>query len=93
MYMYTNICPLLCMFFSIFHRVYIRWYQAIGLMSSVFSNGPGDRTSIPGQVIPKTQKMSLDATSFDTQHYKMRIKGKVEQSWEWSSVFIYTSVW
>ena len=33
--------------------------QAIGLMSRVFANGPGDRGSIPGQVIPKTQKCYL----------------------------------
>ena len=26
-----------------------------------FANGPGDRVSIPGRVIPKTQKMVLDA--------------------------------
>ena len=29
-------------------------------MSRVFTNGPGDHGSIPGQVIPKTQKMILD---------------------------------
>ena len=28
-------------------------------MSRVFTNGPGDRGSIPGQVIPKTQKWYL----------------------------------
>ena len=50
-------------------------------MSRVFANGPGDRGSIPGRVIPKTQKMVLNAT----QHYKVNIKGKVEKSWEWSS--------
>ena len=32
---------------------------------------------IPGRVIPKTQKMVLDATLLNTQHYKVRIKGKV----------------
>ena len=57
----------------------------IGLMSRVFANGPGDWVSIPGRVIPKTQKMVLDATLLNTQHYKVRIKGKVEQSREWSS--------
>ena len=30
--------------------------RAIGLMSWVFANGPGDRGSIPGRIIPKTQK-------------------------------------
>ena len=48
----------------------------------VFANGPGDLSSIPGRVIPKTQKMVLDASLLNTQHYKVRIKGKVEQSRE-----------
>ena len=48
----------------------------------VFANGPGDLGSIPGRVIPKTQKMVLDASLINTQHYKVRIKGKVEQSRE-----------
>ena len=51
----------------------------------VFPNGPGDLGSIPGRVIPKTLKMVLDTTLLNTQHYKVRFKGKVEQSWEWSS--------
>ena len=51
-------------------------YQAIGPMSRMFTNGPGDRGSIPGGVIPKTQKMVLNATLLNTQHYKVGIKGK-----------------
>ena len=51
----------------------------------MFANGPGDLGSIPGRVIPKTLKMVLDTTLLNTQHYKVRFKGKVEQSWEWSS--------
>ena len=51
----------------------------IGIMVKVFANGPGDLGSIPGRVIPKTQKMVLDATLLNTQHYKVRIKSKVEQ--------------
>ena len=39
----------------------------------------------PGRVIPKTLKMELDTTLLNTQHYKVRFKGKVEQSREWSS--------
>ncbi len=46
----------------------------------VFANGPGDRGSISGRVIPKTKKMVLDAALLNTQHYKIRIKGKVVQS-------------
>ena len=33
--------------------------------------------------------MVLDAALLNTQHYKVRIKGKVEQSREWSSAFPY----
>ena len=48
--------------------------------SSVFAYGPVDRGSIPSQVIPKTQKMVLDSALLNTQNYKVRIKGKVEQT-------------
>ena len=58
----------------------------------VFAIGPGDLGSIPGRVIPKTLKMELDTTLLNTQHYKVRFKGKVEQSWEWSSALPYTLV-
>ena len=61
-------------------------------MSRVFANGPGDRGSIPGRDTPKTQKMLLDATLLSTQYYKVMIKGKFEQSLEWSSARPYTSV-
>ena len=54
-------------------------------MVRVFANGPGYLGSIPSRVIPKTQKMVLDATLLNTQQYKVRIKGKVEQSRERSS--------
>ena len=61
-------------------------------MRRVLANGPGDWASIPCRVIPKTQKMVLDAVLLNTQHYKVRIKGKVEQSKEWSSALPYNSV-
>ena len=67
----------------------IYWYiynWSIGQMSKVLTNGLGDWGSIPGWVILKTQKMVLDADMLSTQYYKVRIKGKVEQSREWSSV-------
>ena len=64
----------------------------IVMMVRVFANGPGDLGSIPGRVIPKTQKMVLDATLLNTQHYKILIKGKVEQSRERSSTLPYTYV-
>ena len=61
-------------------------------MVRVFANGPRDHGSISGQVIPKTQKMVLDASSLNTQHYKVQIKGKVEQSRERISALPYTLV-
>ena len=64
----------------------------IGPAVRVFANGPGDLGSIPGRVIPKTFKMELDTTLLNTQHYKVRFKGKVEQSREWSSALHYTLV-
>ena len=50
-------------------------YIKLGLMSRVLANCPGDWCLILCRVKPKTQKMVLDAT----QHYKVSIKGKVEQ--------------
>ena len=68
-------------------------------MSRVFANGSGVLGLIPGRVIPKTQKMILDAALLNTQHYKVNtqpykvhIKGKVEQSRERSSALPYTLV-
>ena len=52
--------------------------QIIGLMSRVFAKSSRDRGSVPGRVIPKTQKMVLNITLLRTQYYKVRIKGKVE---------------
>ena len=53
----------------------------------MFANGPGDLGSILDRIIPKTLKMALD-----TQQYKVRIEGKVEQSREKSSALPNTSV-
>ena len=64
----------------------------IGIMVTVFANILGDLGSIPGLVIPKNQKMVLDASLLNTQHYKVRIKGKVEQSKERTSSLPYTLV-
>ena len=70
----------------------IRFYEAMEViliiryfympMSRVFANGPGHWGSVPGRLIPKTQKMVLKAALLNAQHYKVRIKGKVEQSRE-----------
>ena len=51
----------------------------------MFANGPEDLGSIP-----KTLKMVLDTSLLNTQQYKVRIKGKVELSWERSSAHSFT---
>ena len=45
-------------------------------MVRVFTNSPGDQSSILGRVITKTQKMVIDATLLNTQYYQVWIKGK-----------------
>ena len=72
------------------------FYQALPdisiyiLFSSMFTNGLRDQDSIPGQVRPKTKnKMVLDSHLLSTQHYKVRIKGEVEQS----NTLPYTTMW
>ena len=66
--------------------------RLIGLVGRVFANCPGDLGLIPGHVIPKTLKMVLDTTGINTPQYKVRIKGKVEQSRERCSALLYISV-
>ena len=51
-------------------------------------------TGVQSQVesYQKLKNMELDAALLSTQHNKVRIKGKVEQSREWSSALPYTSL-
>ena len=60
----------------------------MGLLCRVFTNGPGDR----GSISTKDSKMVLDSSLLKTQHYKVRIKAKMEQSRKKSSALPYTSV-
>ena len=66
--------------------------MSIGLVGREFTNRLGGLGSIPGRVIPKTFKMVFDTSLLNIQQYKVRIKGKVEQSRERSSALFYTSV-
>ena len=61
-------------------------------MSRLFAKSPEHRGSIPGRVIPKSQKMVFDAALLNTQRYKVRIKSKMKQYREWSSALSYISV-
>ena len=73
-------------------QLYSDFDQPIGLVVECSPNGLGDHSSISGRVMPKTQKVGLDISFLNTQHYKLRFKGKVEQSRERSKTFSYTSV-
>ena len=64
----------------------------VGLVRWVYASGLGDLGLIPGRVIPKTLKMVLDTSLLNTQQYRVRIKGKVDQSKERSSALPYISV-
>ena len=64
----------------------------IGLVGRMFPMVWETWVQSPGRVIPKTFKMVLDTYPLNTQHYKVRIKGKVEQSRERSISLAYTSV-
>ena len=46
---------------------WIQLHQPTGIMLKVFINSLGDQSSIPGQVISKTQKMVLDPSLLNTQ--------------------------
>ena len=58
-------------------------------MIRVFDNGLETGVQSQVELYQKAQKMVLDRL---TQHYKVRIKGKMEQSKEWSNALSYTSV-
>ena len=79
-------------FFCTFYYFIIILSRFIGLVGRVFANGSGDLRSVPGHVIPNTFKMVLNASLINTQQYKVRIKGKVEQFRERSSTLLYTLV-
>ena len=71
---------------------FLRSFSSISLVGRVFDNGPGYLGSIPDRIIPKIFKMVLGTPLLNTLQYKVRIKGKVEQSRERSSALPYTSV-
>ena len=76
-YIHVCISMYICVNVQIYTRIYVFMYvyEYVYVYSPI---GPGD----PGEVIPKTQKAVLDASLLNTQHYKIQIKGKAEQSRE-----------
>ena len=91
---HTHVYICLCLYIYIYMCVCVCVCvcERIGLVGRVFANGRGDLGSIPGRVIPKTLKMVLDTSLLNTQQYKVRFNGKVEQSRERCSAFLYNSV-
>ncbi len=81
-------------FFSFLIVNHVQHYLSpfIDQMNRVFSNGSEDQGSIPSRAVPKAQKMLLDAALLNTQHYKVCIKGKVEQCRERSSAPLHIGV-
>ena len=69
--------------------------QVAAFLSTNFKCSPMAReTGAQSQVesYQRLKKMVLNASLLNTQHYKVRIKGKVEKSRERSSAFSYTLV-
>ena len=59
-------------------------------MVRVFTNSVGDEGSIPGRVIPKTQKMALDASLLNSiMRYGSRVSGAIQEQ---EQLFTYTLV-
>ena len=86
---------IICFWFVFFFLAlffFFVFFSFIGLVGRVFTNGLVDIRSIPRRVIAKTLKMLLDTSLLNTQQYKARIKGKVEQSRKRSSALSYTPV-
>ena len=61
-------------------------------MSRVFANGPGTEVQSQVKSYQRLKKMVLDAALLKSQHCKVRIKGKVEQSREWSGALLHIGV-
>ena len=88
------------LFANIFFFFFCLLYWS-GIIVRMFSNGLGDLGSIPGQIIPKTQKMVLDASLLNTQHYKVRWrvkwsnpgKGVAPSPTSWCSSYWKGSLW
>ena len=66
-------------FGHVIYTLYTSMYQNIAKLLTLVllcANGPGEQGSIPGQVIPKTQKMVLDASLLNSafKRYRSRVK-------------------
>ena len=78
-----NKCVCVCVY------IYIHIFVLVG---RAFARGSGYWGSLLDRVISKTKKIVFDTALLYTQHYNVRVKGKVEQSREKISPLPYTSV-
>ena len=62
----------------------------IGIMVKAFARET--LVQLPAESYQRLKKIVFDAYLLNTQHYKVRFKGIVRQSWEMSSALPYTLV-
>ena len=75
------------------HRVrFLRWWPLHDGVSS-WCNGSSDEQRNRSTRVRTFKKMLLDTSLLNTQYYKVRIKGKMEQSRERRSALPYTLNW
>ena len=74
-------------FLCLFYTFYQSKYRAIGLMSRVFANDLGDRRSIPGWVIPKTQKLYLMPLCLKLSSIRYGSREEWNNPREWVALF------
>ena len=74
----VNFLLFLCLFFHNFKDILgsLNTYRSISVIVRVVAKGPGDRGLTPGRIMPKTQKMVLDASLLNIQNYEVRFKDK-----------------
>ena len=68
-----------------FHSLFILWSNRLSVRQWSWRMGFNPRSSHT-----KDSEMVFDADLLNPRHYKVRIKGKVEQSREWSCALPYT---
>ena len=97
-FMYIRWLTFFCDLISLYPPVHFLSTWLSGMITISNSNGDNimvRKSGVQSQVESyrrRKKKMVLDTTLLNTQHYKVRIKGKVEQSREWSNDLPYTSV-
>ena len=62
----------------LYRRMYVCVYICLYVLTLwlVYATWPKGRDSIPGRVLPKTQRLVLDSSLLNTQPYTVQIKGK-----------------